>query len=99
MPRMSLTRILRPRTTGRPPHICGSEVMRSMSSLMIGPFYKSGLVFTPSSFSSPLHPHALRIVAGFDLGGGDHGLRAAFDAELLQDRRDMRFHGRFRDRE
>src|SRR5690242_17105890 len=32
---------------------------------------------------------ALAPLAAGDLGGGDHGLGAAFDAELLQDRRDM----------
>ena len=38
----------------------------------------------------------LRPLAGFDLTGGDDGLGAAFDAELLQDGGDMRLDGRLR---
>ena len=41
--------------------------------------------------------HRLRPLADFDLGGGDHRLGAALDAELLQDRRDMRLDGRLGD--
>ena len=40
----------------------------------------------------------LRPLAELDLGGRDHRLGAALDAELLQDRRDVRLHGRLRDR-
>src|SRR5690349_17464073 len=40
-----------------------------------------------------------RPLPGFDLRCRDHGLRAAFDAELLEDRRDMRLDRRFRDAE
>src|SRR6185503_16416441 len=39
---------------------------------------------------------SLTPVAAGDFGGGNHGLRPAFDAELLQDRRDMRLDGRLR---
>jgi hypothetical protein len=42
---------------------------------------------------------SLRPVLGLDLRREDHCLCAAVDAELLQDRRDVGFHGRFRDAE
>ena len=42
---------------------------------------------------------ALPPLAAGDLRRRDHGLGAALDAELLQDRRDMRLDGRFRDAE
>src|SRR3984957_18132457 len=49
---------------------------------------------------SPLAPsrrRALAPLAAGDLGGGDHGLGAALDAELLQDRGHMGLDGGFRD--
>ena len=46
-----------------------------------------------------VYGRGLRPLAGFDLGRRDHRLGAALDTELLQDRRDVRLHGRFRDGE
>jgi hypothetical protein len=42
MPRMSATRIRRPRTHGRPPHLSGSTVMRSNNSIASEYFSKTG---------------------------------------------------------
>ena len=44
--------------------------------------------------SSAFCGDALRPLAGFNFGSSDDGLGAAFDAELLQNGRNMRLHRR-----
>ena len=44
----------------------------------------------------PFFTGQLRPLAGFDLAGGDDGLGAALDAELLQDGGHVRLDGRLR---
>src|ERR1041385_6130265 len=52
-----------------------------------------GSLRAPERRADSSRRRALLPLAAGDLRRCDHGLRAAFDAELLQDRRDMRLDG------
>ena len=54
---------------------------------------------SPTGRNRGASAHPLRPLSGLDLGRRDHCLGAALDAEFLQDGRDVRLHGRFRDGE